>query len=234
MGRSLTPSFPLYGATDPSCYYVDLSVFTCYPESNTTLVQDDYSLAIWNSAQPSFISRGRVDVYLYNADTQDVATSWRNESNAQGMIGIVPDDPWWPSGQTAQQWFGASARNRSTPYFFVVVPAGDTLTGGEVHGATFTAIRASSFFALSCALRFVADPALAGSSCRNRRTDIPRLGARRAHDLVPLVALVRLARVDLVHLVPLGRIRIFRIRIGRLRVQLVAQHVSLGTGLAPE
>lgn len=128
--------------TDPSCYYVDLSVFTCYPEQNTTLVQDDYSLAIWNSAQPSFINRGYVDVYLYNADTQDVATSWRNESNAQGMIGIVPDDPWWPSGQTAQEWFGDNARNRSTPYFFVVVPAGDSLTGGEVHGATFTAIRA--------------------------------------------------------------------------------------------
>ncbi|KPV72956.1 uncharacterized protein RHOBADRAFT_55209 [Rhodotorula graminis WP1] len=147
----------------PSCYYVDLSVFTCYPESNTTLVQDDYSLAIWNSAQPSFISRGRVDVYLYNADTQNIATSWRNESNAQGMIGIVPDDPWWPAGQTAQQWFGDSARNRSTPYFFVVVPAGDTLTGGEVHGATFTAIQTAAPTSLSSALAALTTSSLSSS-----------------------------------------------------------------------
>ncbi|GAA5916659.1 hypothetical protein JCM8208_005520 [Rhodotorula glutinis] len=148
----------------PSCYYVDLSVFTCYPESNTTLVQDDYSLAIWNSAQPSFISRGRVDVYLYNADTQDIATSWRNESNAQGMIGIVPDDPWWPSGQTAQEWFGSNARNRTTPYFFVVVPAGDTLTGGEVHGATFTAIQTAAPTSLASALAALTTSSLSSLS----------------------------------------------------------------------
>ncbi|TNY17373.1 hypothetical protein DMC30DRAFT_125288 [Rhodotorula diobovata] len=148
----------------PSCYYVDLSVFTCYPEQNTTLVQDDYSLAIWNSAQPSFINRGYVDVYLYNADTQDVATSWRNESNAQGMIGIVPDDPWWPSGQTAQEWFGDNARNRSTPYFFVVVPAGDSLTGGEVHGATFTAIQTAAPTSLSSALAALTTSSLSSVS----------------------------------------------------------------------
>ncbi|GAA5823278.1 hypothetical protein JCM3770_003063 [Rhodotorula araucariae] len=148
----------------PSCYYVDLSVFTCYPESNTTLVQDKYSLAIWNSAQPSFISRGYVDVHLYNADTQDVATSWRNESNAAGMIGIVPDDPWWPGGQTVDEWFGANARNRSTPYFFVVVPAGDPLTGGEVHGATFTAIQTAAPGTLSAALAALTTSSLSSLS----------------------------------------------------------------------
>ncbi|BGP43926.1 hypothetical protein JCM10449v2_007983 [Rhodotorula kratochvilovae] len=148
----------------PSCYYVDLSVFTCYPESNTTLVQDNYSLAIWNSAQPSFISRGYVDVHLYNADTQDVATSWRNESNAAGMIGIVPDDPWWPGGQTVDEWFGADARNRSTPYFFVVVPAGDDLTGGEVHGATFTAIQTAAPGTLSAALAAMTTSSLSSAS----------------------------------------------------------------------
>lgn len=128
--------------TDPNCNYQDNSVFTCYPESNTTLVQGDYSLVIWNAMQPSFISQGAVDVYLYNADTQDVATSWKNESNSQGMVGIVPDDPWWPGPQSADEWFGSQAANRTAPYFFVVVPAGQALTGGEVHGATFSAIRA--------------------------------------------------------------------------------------------
>ncbi|GAA5839990.1 hypothetical protein JCM9279_005233 [Rhodotorula babjevae] len=164
----------------PSCYYVDLSVFTCYPESNTTLVQDDYSLAIWNSAQPSFISRGRVDVYLYNADTQDVATSWRNESNAQGMIGIVPDDPWWPAGQTAQQWFGDNARNRSTPYFFVVVPAGDTLTGGEVHGATFTAIQTAAPTSLASALAALTTSSLSSLSSAASISSISSLSAASA------------------------------------------------------
>ncbi|GJN94257.1 hypothetical protein Rhopal_007331-T1 [Rhodotorula paludigena] len=140
------------GFLHPQCYYVDLSIFTCYPESNTTLVEDDYSLLIWNLAQPSFISRGAVDVHLYDADTQEVVVSYRNESNAQGMIGIVPDDPWWPEQQSAQEWFGANAQNRSRPYFFVVVPAGEQLTGGEVHGATFTAIQTAAPTSLSAQL----------------------------------------------------------------------------------
>ncbi|CDR48749.1 hypothetical protein NBRC10512_002947 [Rhodotorula toruloides] len=136
----------------PNCNYVDNSIFTCYPESNTTLVQSDYSLVIWNAMQPSFINRQYVDVYLYNADTQDIATSWKNESNAQGMIGIVPSDPWWPGPQSAQSWFGSNAQNRTTPYFFVVVPAGQQLTGGEVHGATFRAIQTAAPSSLSSSL----------------------------------------------------------------------------------
>ncbi|PRQ70329.1 hypothetical protein AAT19DRAFT_11078 [Rhodotorula toruloides] len=136
----------------PNCNYVDNSIFTCYPESNTTLVQSDYSLVIWNAMQPSFINRQYVDVYLYNADTQDVATSWKNESNAQGMIGIVPSDPWWPGPQSAQSWFGSDAQNRTTPYFFVVVPAGQQLTGGEVHGATFRAVQTAAPSSLSSSL----------------------------------------------------------------------------------
>lgn len=143
------PKFPCVGNSglltiaplDPNCNYQDNSVFTCYPQSNTTLVQGDYSLVIWNAMQPSFITQQQVDIYLYNADTQDIATSWKNEQNAQGMIGIVPDDPWWPGPQAAEEWFGENASNRTTPYFFVVVPAGSSLTGGEVHGATFRAIR---------------------------------------------------------------------------------------------
>ncbi|BGP35841.1 hypothetical protein JCM10296v2_007693 [Rhodotorula toruloides] len=102
--------------------------------------------------QPSFINRQYVDVYLYNADTQDIATSWKNESNARGMIGIVPSDPWWPEPQSAQSWFGSNAQNRTTLYFFVVVPAGQQLTGGEVHGATFRAIQTAAPSSLSSSL----------------------------------------------------------------------------------
>ncbi|BGP28062.1 hypothetical protein JCM10295v2_007049 [Rhodotorula toruloides] len=169
---------------DPNCNYVDNSIFTCFPESNTTLVQNDYSLVIWNAMQPSFISRQYVDVYLYNADTQDVATSWKNESNAQGMIGIVPSDPWWPGPQSARSWFGSNAQNRTTPYFFVVVPAGHQLTGGEVHGATFRAIQTAAPSSLSSSLAALTASSMSSASSASAASAFSSLSALSASSVL--------------------------------------------------
>lgn len=85
------------------------------------------------------LSRSDVDIYLYNANTEDIATTWRGVQNARGMIGIVPDEEWWPE-QSASEWFNRES-NVTIPYFFVIVDGGDELTGGETHQSTFTVIR---------------------------------------------------------------------------------------------
>lgn len=52
------------------------------------------------------------------------------------MIGIRPDDAWWPDETS---W--TEGQNQTWPYFFVIVEANDTITGGEEHQSTFVAVR---------------------------------------------------------------------------------------------
>jgi hypothetical protein len=58
-----------------------------------------------------------------------------------------PDDVWWPVEQT---W--ANGQNETWPYYFVVVPGGASLTGGEPRQDVFSVIRALSSFLYALAL----------------------------------------------------------------------------------
>ncbi|CEQ41027.1 SPOSA6832_02711 [Sporobolomyces salmonicolor] len=147
---------------DPSCNYVGNAILSCYPESNTTLVQNIYSKFIWNAQYPTFIGSVDVDIYLYNADTEEIATSWLGVENARGMIGIAPDDGWWPTEST-DEWFN-SRENRTIPYFFVIVDANTTLTGGEAHQSTFTVIQTAAPSSLSSSLSVLTASSLASAS----------------------------------------------------------------------
>lgn len=80
-----------------------------------------------------------VDIYLYHADSETVATTYPGISNARGSIGIRPDDEWWPEDQTT--W--TEGQNQTWPYYFIIVDANTTLTGGESRQAIFSAIRES-------------------------------------------------------------------------------------------
>jgi hypothetical protein len=51
-----------------------------------------------------------------------------------------PDDVWWPTETT---W--TSGQNATWPYYFVVVPGGTRITGGEPQQNVFNAIRTFSF-----------------------------------------------------------------------------------------
>ncbi|GAA5874745.1 hypothetical protein JCM1840_000421 [Sporobolomyces johnsonii] len=159
--RKLEKRLP-YAEGYPSCNYVGNAILSCYPESNTTLVQNIYSKFIWNAQYPTFIGSVDVDIYLYNADTEDIATSWRGVENARGMIGIVPDDDWWPTEST-DEWFN-SRENRTIPYFFVIVDANATLTGGEVHQSTFTVIQTAAPSSLSSSLSVLTASSLSSVS----------------------------------------------------------------------
>lgn len=83
-----------------------------------------------------------VDIYLYHADSETIATSFLGIDNSRGMIGIRPDDEWWP---TVSETSWEQGTNQTWPYFFVIVDANATITGGEEHQSTFVAVRESAF-----------------------------------------------------------------------------------------
>ncbi|GAA5884301.1 hypothetical protein JCM6882_002219 [Rhodosporidiobolus microsporus] len=154
-----------YAEGYPYCGNVGNDVLSCFPETNSTLVQGDYSKFIWNSRYPTFIGAGAVDVYLYNADTQDVAASWLNQTNAEGMISILPEDLWWANPtQSTDEWFGDAAQNRTVPYYFVVVDGGTDLTGGEEHQATFDVVQTAAPTSLSSSLAALTSSSLSSVS----------------------------------------------------------------------
>ncbi|GAA5840237.1 hypothetical protein JCM11251_005955 [Rhodosporidiobolus azoricus] len=154
-----------YAEGYPYCGNVGNDVLSCFPETDTTLVQGDYSKFIWNSRYPTFIGAGAVDVYLYNADTDDVAATWLNRTNPEGMISILPEDQWWADpAQSTDLWFGDAAQNRSIPYYFVVVDGGSQLTGGEEHQATFDVVQTAPPQTLLASLAALTSSSLSSAS----------------------------------------------------------------------
>ncbi|GHJ86587.1 hypothetical protein NliqN6_2989 [Naganishia liquefaciens] len=124
----------------PSCDNVGNTVLSCFPTTNTTLTQGIYSRFIWNANYPTFIAAdNRVDVYLFYADSMEVARNWTRLPNDAGMCAILPDDDWWESRKEAREL--PLGRNRTWEYYFVVVPSGETLNGGETHQSTFGAVQ---------------------------------------------------------------------------------------------
>lgn len=136
-GASSGPSAPGY----PSCDNVGNTRLSCFPLDNTTLVQGIYSRFIWNANYPTFIQANAVDAYLFYADSLQVARNWTGLPNEQGMCAILPDDDWWQGRREAQEL--QVGRNRTWEYFFVVVPSGERLDGGQVAQNTFRAVQTS-------------------------------------------------------------------------------------------
>ncbi|PLW36631.1 hypothetical protein PCANC_18281 [Puccinia coronata f. sp. avenae] len=120
----------------PSCTAVSNAILSCFPESHTVLVQHTWSKFIWNNNYPTFIGSKNVDIYLYNANSENPVANWKDIPNDRGMIGIYADDSWFPSITSWQD-----GRNLTYPYFFIITTAGAVITGGEQHQATFRVIQ---------------------------------------------------------------------------------------------
>ncbi|SCZ89963.1 BZ3500_MvSof-1268-A1-R1_Chr1-3g01693 [Microbotryum saponariae] len=142
------------------CNYVDNSILTCYPQSNTTLVQSVWSKVIFNAQYPLFIGSGGIDAYLYRADSETLATSYLGIETARGMFAIRPDDDWWPVNQTS--W--VEGTNQTWRYYFVVVSNGTKLNGGETHQRTFRAVQTAAPSTLISSLSSLSASASAASA----------------------------------------------------------------------
>ncbi|KAM0790537.1 hypothetical protein ACM66B_003406 [Microbotryomycetes sp. NB124-2] len=147
----------------PDCNFVGNGVLSCYPTSDTVLVDDVWSKFIWNAQFPTFIGAGRVDIYLYRADSETVAEQWLGTENARGMIAIRPDDQWWPQNQTS--W--TQGQNLTFPFYFVIVDAGTTLSGGETHQSTFSAVQTAAPATLIASLSSVSASSASAASSRS-------------------------------------------------------------------
>ncbi|TIC43166.1 hypothetical protein E3Q08_02497 [Wallemia mellicola] len=131
----------------PECDNVSNSVVTCYPDADTSIRSGDYSKLIWNPNLPQFTESGDLDIYLFSADTEQVVQSWKDVPNQRGSQPINPGDDWWSpiddgwgpyDPENSSQWADTT---RDWTYYAVLVPAGQSLSGGEEHQATFTAVQ---------------------------------------------------------------------------------------------
>lgn len=134
-GASSGPVFEGY----PSCDNVGNTLVSCFPLSNTTITQSTWSKFIYNSNYPSFVENGEVDVWLYQADSGEEVRNWKGIPTRQGSVEIRPDEDWWKDQDRATELTQGGRETYS--FYFVVVPGGETLDGGEPHQNTFRAVQ---------------------------------------------------------------------------------------------
>lgn len=149
------------GVDYPSCDDVGNYVLSCYPTSGTTINQGEWTKFIWNTNIPDFIGLpGKVDVYLYHADSGDLVQSWPGLWNVQGHVNVVANDSFWDYRMSKWQ----PGQTIPYTYYFVIVKAGTQLTGGEERQATWTAVQtafADSVYASSSSAASVSSVSMA-------------------------------------------------------------------------
>jgi hypothetical protein len=154
-GASSGPTFDNY----PPCDNVGNTLLSCFPLSNTTISQSMWSKFIWNANYPTFVENGNVDISLYQADSGEEVQSWKAVTNAQGSVEIRPEENWWRDQDRAEEIQMGETETYS--YYFVVVPAGQTLNGGEPHQSTFQAVQTAP---LAVALASISSASVASVS----------------------------------------------------------------------
>ncbi|KAG9120612.1 hypothetical protein FRC07_003827 [Ceratobasidium sp. 392] len=144
----------------PTCGDVGNDILSCYPTSNTTVVQGSWSRFVWNYRYPEYIGYDNLDIYLFHADSGVPAASWTNVPNRSGWKGVSVGDEFFGT-RGVSGW--RDGQNQTMPFYFVAVSAGATLNGGEPRQATFTAVqtRLPDFYFQS--LASVSSAASAGS-----------------------------------------------------------------------
>ena len=79
---------------------------------------------------------GWVDLYLRNADSDQVKGKW-NATRQSGVLKLLVNDSWWDD-RAVKLWTG---QQRNWTFYWVIVPAGTVLNGGEPHQPTFTVVQ---------------------------------------------------------------------------------------------
>ncbi|KAB5590677.1 hypothetical protein CTheo_5873 [Ceratobasidium theobromae] len=122
----------------PTCDDVGNNILSCYPTSNVTVVQGEWTRFVWNHRYPEYIGYGNLDIYLFHADSDVAAANWTNIPNSKGLLGVSVNDEFWGTrGVTGWR----DGQNQTMPFYFLAVSAGATLDGGEPRQSTFTAVQ---------------------------------------------------------------------------------------------
>ncbi|KAM5533598.1 hypothetical protein V8D89_012711 [Ganoderma adspersum] len=114
-------------------------VISCFPNTSTVFAQDEWATFVWNSRLPQWAQTNLVNIYLFQADSNDPVANQTNVTNPSGRAGQVHfqiNDTWW--GPRGSDW---DNRNQSFPFYFLITRNDKSITNTDIPQATFTAVQ---------------------------------------------------------------------------------------------
>ncbi|KAG6333816.1 hypothetical protein ID866_5276 [Astraeus odoratus] len=119
--------------------YANNNNVTCFPPAGEEVYQHQWAAVVWNSRRPQLNYYNLVNLYLFNADTQEALFTITNITNPTGTAGqynLPVNDSWF--GDRGATW--QSGQNLSYPFFWIVTNQ-DGLDGSQTTNPTFYAIQ---------------------------------------------------------------------------------------------
>lgn len=134
---------------------------TCYPGAGDLVIQHEWAPVVWNSRRPQLLQFNIVQLYLFNADTNEYILNF-TETNPTGNAGEMNtpvDDTWF--GDVGNTW--TPGQNFSYPFYWVVTNQ-NGLDGSQTTNPTFTAIQTTYADAVVSSMQSSSSAAAASSS----------------------------------------------------------------------
>ncbi|KAG1733053.1 uncharacterized protein EDB91DRAFT_653631 [Suillus paluster] len=141
--------------------YADNSQVTCYPEAGEIVYQHDWAALVWNSRRPQLTQLNIVQIYLFNADTNEPIFNYTttNPTGNAGENSTEVDDTWF--GDKGNSW--TPGQNFSYPFYWIVTNQ-NGLDGSQTTNPTFTAIQTTYLDAVVSSMQSSSSAAAASSS----------------------------------------------------------------------
>lgn len=119
--------------------YANNNNVTCFPPAGEEVYQHQWAAVVWNSRRPQLTQNNLVNLYLFNADTQEALftiTDVQNPTGTAGEYNVLVNDSWFGTGGAAWQ----PGQNLSYPFFWIVTNQ-DGLDGSQTTNPTFFAVQ---------------------------------------------------------------------------------------------
>ncbi|KAI6027418.1 hypothetical protein PISMIDRAFT_186639 [Pisolithus microcarpus 441] len=119
--------------------YANNNNVTCFPPAGEEVYQHQWAAVVWNSRRPQLTQNNLVNLYLFNADTQEALftiTDVQNPTGTAGEYNVLVNDSWFGTGGATWQ----PGQNLSYPFFWIVTNQ-DGLDGSQTTNPTFFAVQ---------------------------------------------------------------------------------------------
>ncbi|KAL4073115.1 hypothetical protein V8B97DRAFT_2005785 [Scleroderma yunnanense] len=112
---------------------------TCFPPAGEQVFQHQWAAVVWNSRRPQLTQFNVVNLYLFNADTQNplfTIAGLQNPTGTAGQYNLPVNDSWF--GTRGASW--QPGQNLTYPFFWIVTNE-DGLDGSQTTNPTFYAVQ---------------------------------------------------------------------------------------------